>query len=71
MGGHYFVIRAFQVSEASILQPFNYLQLVFVSIIGIFVFDEVLEMPVIIGSFIVILTGLYTLWRNHISTVND
>lgn len=71
MGGHYFIIRAFQVSEASILQPFNYLQLVFVSIIGIFVFDEVLEMPVIIGSFIVILTGLYTLWRNHISTVND
>ena len=31
---HYFVIKAYQASEASILQPFNYLQLVFVSIIG-------------------------------------
>ena len=30
---HYFVIKAYQYCEASILQPFNYLQLVFVTFI--------------------------------------
>ena len=61
---HYFVIKAYQVSQASILQPFNYLQLVFVSIIGIFIFDEILEMPIVIGSVIIVSAGLYTFWRD-------
>ena len=34
---HFFVIKAYQYSEASIIQPFNYLQLVFVSFIGVFI----------------------------------
>ena len=61
---HYFVIKAYQVSQASILQPFNYLQLVFVSIIGIFIFDEILEIPIVIGSVIIVSAGLYTFWRD-------
>ena len=61
---HFFVIKAYQVSEASILQPFNYLQLVFVSIIGIIIFDEILEIPVLIGSAIIVAAGLYTFWRD-------
>ncbi len=64
MTAHYFVIRAYQVSEASILQPFNYLQLVFVSIIGIVIFNEILEIPVLIGSAIIVSAGLYTFWRD-------
>ncbi len=61
---HYFVIKAYQMSQASILQPFNYLQLVFVSIIGIFIFDEVLEIPIVIGSAMIVSAGLYTFWRD-------
>ena len=41
---HYFVIKAYQYSEASTLQPFNYLQLVFVSFIGMTFFNEILEL---------------------------
>ena len=52
------------MSQASILQPFNYLQLVFVSIIGIFIFDEVLEIPIVIGSAMIVSAGLYTFWRD-------
>ena len=61
---HYFVIRAYQISQASILQPFSYLQLVFVSMIGIIVFGEILELATIIGSSIIVLAGLYTFWRD-------
>ena len=65
-GGHYLMINAFKFSEASLLQPFTYLHLVFVSIIGVVIFDEVLEFEVLIGSGIVISAGLFTFWREHI-----
>ena len=57
---HYFVIKAYQLSPASILQPFNYLQLVFNAIIGIIFFGESIEISVLIGSLIVVLAGLYS-----------
>lgn len=63
---HYFVIKAYQYSEASILQPFNYLQLVFVSFIGMTFFNETLELPVLIGSLMVVSAGLFTFWRASI-----
>ena len=63
---HLCIINALKLSEASLLQPFNYLHLVFVTIIGIFIFNEVLETPVIIGSLIVIMAGLYTFSREYI-----
>ena len=64
--GHYLMIKSFQNAEASLLQPFIYLHLVFVSFIGIFIFDENIDMPILIGSFIVIGAGLYTFWRERI-----
>ena len=33
-------------------------------IIGIFIFDEILEMPIVIGSVIIVSAGLYTFWRD-------
>jgi len=63
---HYFVIKAYQYSEASLLQPFNYLQLVFVSLIGMIVFNEIFEIPVLIGSSMVVSAGLFTFWRDSL-----
>jgi drug/metabolite transporter (DMT)-like permease len=59
------MINAFKHSEASLLQPFTYLQLVFVSIIGVLIFKEKLETEVFIGAIIVILAGLFTFWREY------
>lgn len=64
--GHYLMIKSFQNAEASILQPFIYLHLVFVSFIGIFIFDENIDSYILIGSIIVIGAGLYTFWRERI-----
>ena len=66
--GHFLMINAFKHSEASILQPFTYLQLVFVSIIGVLVFNEKLENEIILGSIIVIAAGLFTFWREYIKS---
>ena len=61
---HFFIIKAYQLAQASILQPFNYLQLVFVSIIGMIFFNEILEIPVLLGSCIVVGAGLYSFRRD-------
>jgi len=60
---HWLLIRAYEVAEASAIQPFAYLQLVFVSVIGIGIFGEILRPNVAIGAGIVVCAGLFTLWR--------
>ncbi|SFI93010.1 DMT family transporter [Jannaschia pohangensis] len=61
--GHWLLIRCYEVAEASTVQPFAYLQLVFASLIGVTVFGEALETHVLLGGAIVCAAGLFTLWR--------
>lgn len=61
--GHWLLIRTYEMAEASTVQPFAFFQLVFVSILGISVFGEVLRLNVAIGAAIVIAAGIFTLLR--------
>ena len=61
--GHYLLIRVYELAEASAVQPFAYLQLVFASALGITMFGDVLHLNVVIGGTIVVCAGLFTLWR--------
>ena len=61
--GHWLLIRAYEVAEASAVQPFAYLQLVFVTVIGLAFFGETLAVNVAVGSGVVVGAGLFTLWR--------
>ncbi|EPX77283.1 DMT family transporter [Litoreibacter arenae] len=66
--GHYLLIKTYEVAEASAVQPFAYLQLVFVSVIGLLVFNEDLRTNVIIGAGLVIAAGIFTIWRARRAT---
>ncbi|SFR58432.1 EamA-like transporter family protein [Yoonia tamlensis] len=61
--GHFLLIKTYAVAEASAVQPFAYLQLVFASAIGVFVLGETIRPNVALGGAIVIGAGLFTLWR--------
>jgi drug/metabolite transporter (DMT)-like permease len=63
--GHWLLIRCYEAAEASAVQPFAYLQLVFVSVIGISIFGETVKMNVAIGTGIIVAAGLFTLWRER------
>ncbi|TYB81970.1 DMT family transporter [Maritimibacter fusiformis] len=65
--GHYLLIRCYDVAEASAVQPFAYLQLVFATVIAMAVFGETLEANVAIGVVIVVGAGLFTLYRERIA----
>jgi len=64
-GGHFLLIKTYEVAEASAVQPFAYLQLVFVSIIGMTVFGETLAANVAIGAALVIAAGVFTALRER------
>lgn len=66
-GAHFMMIKALEVAEASAVQPFAYLQLVFIAILGVTVFDERLRPNVIVGAGLVVAAGLFTLWRARVT----
>ena len=70
-GGHFLLIKTYEVAEASAVQPFAYLQLVFASAIGLLVFGETLEPHVALGAAIVVSAGLFTLLRARRVSLRD
>ena len=63
--GHFTLIKCYEVAEASSVQPFAYLQLVFGSAIGITVFSETIRVNVALGAALIVGAGLFTLWRQR------
>jgi drug/metabolite transporter (DMT)-like permease len=58
---NWLMIRAYEVAEAASVQPFAYLQLVFVTIMGVTVFSESVQTATIAGACIVVAAGLFAL----------
>jgi drug/metabolite transporter (DMT)-like permease len=65
-GGHWLLIKTYDVAEASQVQPFAYFQLVFAAALGMLVFGETLEWNVAVGAVIVVAAGVFTLWRARV-----
>lgn len=63
--GHYLLIRCYEVAEASAVQPFSFLQIVFASAVGIWVFGEVLRWNVALGAAIIVAAGIFALLRER------
>lgn len=63
--GHFLLIKTYELAEASVVQPFAYMQLVFGAAIGISVFGEVLAPNVATGALIVVGAGVFTLLRTR------
>ena len=63
--GHWLLIKCYEFAEASVVQPFAYLQLVFVSIVGVTLFGEAIRANVVLGAAIVVAAGIFTLLRSR------
>jgi len=60
---HLCMISAFENAEASLLAPYNYTKLLWVSILGYWIFGDVPSMEMWIGAVIIVSAGLYVLYR--------
>ncbi|MFT4150873.1 MAG: DMT family transporter [Paracoccaceae bacterium] len=63
--GYTMVIGAARMGEVAVVTPFRYVRLPFAMIIALFLFAEVPDTATLIGSALVIGTGLYTLARER------
>jgi drug/metabolite transporter (DMT)-like permease len=64
--GQWIVVLAFRYGDASVLAPFSYTQLVWVSILGFMVFGELPDSWTILGAAFIVASGLYTAHRERI-----
>ncbi|WP_300555615.1 DMT family transporter [Limnohabitans sp. Rim8] len=61
--GHYFVAVAHRYASAAVLGPFLYQQIIYMSVLGWWVFGQVPDLTVVLGTLVVVASGLYLLWR--------
>lgn len=66
ISSHYFLIRAYDLLNASAVQPLTYLQVVLAAIIGVSIFGETLNLNTVVGSAIVVGAGIFTIWRESV-----
>ncbi|MCA6111851.1 DMT family transporter [Bradyrhizobium cenepequi] len=64
--GQWIVVLAFRYADASVLAPFSYTQLLWVSILGYLVFGEVPDAWTITGAAFIVASGLYTAHRERV-----
>lgn len=63
--GHLLVVKAFQRAPASLLAPFQYLEIISAVFIGYAVFDDFPDPSKILGIAIIIASGLFIVWRER------
>ncbi|MEK1854703.1 MAG: DMT family transporter [Phyllobacterium sp.] len=63
---YHFIILAMREGEISFVAPFRYTSLIWAILLGFLFFGDLPDLPMIIGSIIVIGSGLYTLYRERI-----
>ena len=60
---HLCMINAFDHAEASLLAPYNYTKLLWVSIFGYLVFGDIPSLDMWIGAVIIVSAGIYIFYR--------
>jgi drug/metabolite transporter (DMT)-like permease len=62
---HLCMINAFDYVEASLLAPYNYTKLIWVTIFGYLIFEDIPSLEMWIGSGVIVSAGLYVLYRER------
>mgnify|MGYP002024252903 CR=1 FL=1 len=63
--GQTMIISAFRYGQASLVAPFNYIQIVGAALFGYFIFSELPDPTTWTGVGVIILSGLYIAIRDH------
>jgi drug/metabolite transporter (DMT)-like permease len=64
-GGHYLIIRAFQLGPAAVIAPLGYVELVGTAVLGYVIFGNFPDLWIWLGAFVIIGSGLYIALRER------
>lgn len=62
---HYLLIKAYNILDASAVQPLSYLSVVYASVMGPVVFHETVHLSTFAGAAIVVAGGLLSIWSER------
>jgi drug/metabolite transporter (DMT)-like permease len=65
--GHWLLILAYKRAPAPVLSPFIYSQLIWMMMLGYFVFGDIPDRWTLVGASVVIASGLYLLHRERVT----
>jgi S-adenosylmethionine uptake transporter len=65
LGGYFFSIQVMRVGDVSFVAPFRYTGLIWALVLGWFVFGDWPGWMTLTGAFIVVTTGIFTLYRER------
>lgn len=65
LSAYFFSIQAMRFGDVSFTSPFRYTALIWAGILGFVLFADIPDMLMIVGSIIVVASGLFTLYREH------
>lgn len=65
VAGHYLFVRAFQMAPASLLAPFQYIEIISAALFGLLLFSEFPTPTKWLGIGIIVASGLYVFWRER------
>lgn len=67
LGGlsHLLVTESYRYAPTSVVAPFDYTAMIWTFLLGYFVFGELPSVFIYVGSTIVVVCGLFVLWREH------
>jgi len=63
--GHFCMIKALTLTEASKLAPYSYTNLIWATIIGYVLFNDLPDLWTFVGAGVIIASGLYIIHREH------
>ncbi len=66
LAGHTLLIKALALAPASVLQPLNYTMMVWAVLFGYLFYDDLPDIPTVVGALIIVAGGLYTFHRERI-----
>ena len=64
--GHLVMTSAFKYADASILAPFQYIELVVAAVLGWWLFNDIPTISTLIGTLILVASGLYIIQRERV-----
>ncbi|TIQ24610.1 MAG: DMT family transporter [Mesorhizobium sp.] len=63
--GYQFIIMAMRMGDISFIAPFRYTALLWSILLGLFIFGDVPDLPMILGAIVIVGSGLYALYRER------
>ena len=64
--GYQFIIKSMRIGDISFIAPFRYMSLLWAILLGFLVFGDVPDLAMIVGSVIIVMSGLYALYRERV-----